>query len=324
MYYKKSMKVAIQNTIQKEYGIGIKSIAKAPRQFVAETFVVTTKENKKLFCKVIDKPLFIPQVIASLPVLQNIHVLGYTKINYPIATQSGDLYVLYDKILIVLFNYIDAKQSYEFDNYQLGKLLAEVHQLTPQITARVPQEDFSFKHKESFADKLQEIITSHSKDALQTRLRVLLRNHREYILGCYANFIKLGEFCKNQDYDMKITHGDAPGNILVKDSQTLYLVDWDDILLAPAERDVWFLRKNRSFMKGYTSIFPHFSISQNLVDYYIYSRYFNDLVEYWAEIIGLFDRDHREENFNSMKQELFQDDGWLYPAVKDLSVSSVL
>ena len=37
-----------------------------------------------------------------------------------------------------------------------------------------------------------------------------------------------------RDIEFVITHGDGPGNILKDASGEIYLVDWDDVLLAPA------------------------------------------------------------------------------------------
>jgi len=102
------MDLKLKNILSENFDISIRSIKNAPRQFVAKTYVIEANSGEKYFCKVIDKSLFIPSMIKSLPVLQNIHQLGFERINYPLLTKLGGLYVMHNSALVVLFNYIDA------------------------------------------------------------------------------------------------------------------------------------------------------------------------------------------------------------------------
>jgi thiamine kinase-like enzyme len=87
-------------------------------------------------------------------------------------------------------------------------------------------------------------------------LRKVLREHESEIHHYYKALQKLMVLCKQQQFEMVITHGDAGGNVLVKSPTDLYIVDWDEILLAPRERDLWVSDGNADFIKGYKSIFP--------------------------------------------------------------------
>lgn len=311
------MKINLQQVLATNYDLNIDSIVDAPRQFVAETFIVNTKDQGKYFCKVIDKKLFIDGVIASLPALVSIHELGFDRINYPIPSKSSDLYVYENDNLVVLFNYINAPQNYDYDNYVLGQTLAQVHKLTSKVRVPIPKESFKYKHLNIFEDRLQEIISFKNSDGINNNLSNLLNERQKEILDFYKKFLQVAEACQNKKYQLFITHGDSPGNILVKSPKDIYIVDWDDILLAPVERDLWFLKTNQDFMSGYRSVFPEFTFDERLTNYYILSRYFNDLIEYWTEITGQFDFDHRISNFEQMRKELFEESGWLYPVVRE-------
>jgi len=311
------MKFDLKKVIETNYNLNINLIDDAPRQFVAQTFIVRT-ERKTFFCKVVDKKSFIPGLIASLPALYNIHQLGFKKINYPILTNSQKLYVMHGDTLVVLFNYIDAIQNYTYDNFTFGVTLAKIHNLSSRLTAYPPKESFEFKHKKTFENETMDIINSNDKSEVATNLRNLLKERKKEIFQIFDNFLEVSKKCKKQKWHVVITHGDAPGNILVKSPKNFYIIDWDDILLAPAERDLWFFEEKEEFINGYKSVFPDFSLNQDAVSYYTYSRYLNDLVDYWREIVGENSLSHKRKNFQQMRKELFEKSGWLYPVLKSV------
>jgi len=314
-------KADLKKILIKHWNLQIVSLSDAPRQFVAKTFFVKT-ESKTYFCKVIDKPLFIEGVVNSLPALANIHNIGYDRINFPISTRNGDLFVKANETLIVLFNFIDAPQNYDYDNAVLGKTIAEIHKLSPQITTPIKHEQFEFKHANMFTKKLDQLSSEVGRDEIVTDLHKLMKANYSKIVSAYKKFQLVAKGCLNAELESVITHGDAPGNVLVKSPDDIFIVDWDDILFAPAERDLWFMADEQDFMSGYLNEIPGYMPNQIVLDYYLLNRYFNDLVEYWAEILGDFDEEHRKSNFKQLNKELFREDGWLHPMVeKSLSNS---
>jgi len=305
----------LTNLIRDNWGFVVSSITDAPRQFVAKTYFVNT-DHGKFFCKVIDKKLFIPAVIKSLPTLKEIHCLGLDRINFPIPTVTNELFAIHDGSLVVLFNYIDAPQSYDYDNAELGKLLAEIHKLSQKVKAETQNETFMFKHADIFEERLASLAQLESIDVDEQSASKLLQRSYDDLITLYKIFQNLALTCQKKSWQMVLTHGDAPGNILVKSPDDFYIVDWDDILLAPAERDLWFLIDKDDFLEGYKLGRKDFVVNEVAAQYYLLSRYFNDLVEYWAEIFGESGEAHKASNFNEMKRELFEEDGWLYPQVK--------
>lgn len=310
------MKKNLKKIIQDQYDIDIISIVDAPRQFVAETYFINSSSGK-YFCKIIDKQLFIPGIINSLPILKNINKLRFERISHPISTVTNSLHVVNKGILIVLFNFINAPQNYSYDNFSLGKLIAEIHDLTPKVTVNAPIESFYFKYVDSFKRKLNNIINLESSNKSENDLSDLMKNNNKELLKLYNKFMKLSNSCRSDNLAMVLTHGDAPGNILVKSPKDIYIIDWDDILLAPAERDMWFLQDKIEYLEGYVSVRSNYQINKNAATYYLFSRYFNDLVEYWTEILGEKEESHKETNFQQLKKELFEDGGWLYSLIKD-------
>jgi len=181
------------------------------------------------------------------------------------------------------------------------------------------QENFEFRHMNSFEDKLKTILSLKRKTSPLSDLTFIIGENESEIRRNYANFLTLAEKCKGKEWEMVVTHGDAPGNILVKSAKDIYIIDWEDIMLAPPERDTWFLQDKAAFINGYKSFFPNYQRNQIAVNYFIYSRYFNDLVEYWVEIVNNSDQVHKRKNLSQMTKELFDENGWLFPQVKKIS-----
>jgi len=303
----------IKLLIKDRYGFQIQSIVDAPRQFVAETYIIESS-NQKYFCKIITKPLFIPHVLDSLPILKGIHQTGFDRLNYPISALNGDLYQYQNNVLIVLFNYIEAPQSFEYDNYALGKLIASLHKITPPIGIFLPEENFSYKYQNEFENQLTQILIVNHEDKIVISLQKLISKYETEMKNDYDNFIKLSQKLKETKQAKVITHGDPGGNILVKSPKDLYLIDWDDILLSAPERDTWFFQDNLKFIKGYQGVFSNYSPNPKLNHFFTYKRYFEDLMEYFTEILGSGSETYRLKNLKALEHDCFE--GWLRPAIR--------
>lgn len=107
------MKPEFRTAIENNYGISIWKCISGPRQFVAQTYILEDNKGCQYFCKLVDKPLFIAEIIKSLPAIAQMHANGIDRIAYPIKARDG-LHVFVGNTLVVLFNYIPAPQSYDY------------------------------------------------------------------------------------------------------------------------------------------------------------------------------------------------------------------
>lgn len=310
------MKSSYLAAIEDCYDIKIVDQKPGPRQFVAETHILTDPNGIKYFCKIVDKPIFIPRIIASLPTLDEMHQLGVNFINYPIKTTRGDFHVMMDDgSLLVLLNYIDAPQNYEYDPFVLGQRIGQIHDLTPQLKMKIPAEDFILAHQFYFEDPMWSIVPE-TNDDVASSVKKLLEKYREEVSLYFSNFTQLSKKLRNANHNLVITHSDFPGNTLVKTPTEIYIVDWDEIRLAPAERDTWFLEDRPDFLQGYRTVFPSYQVNQRLRQFFIYLRYLNDVAEYLVEVNTHHSDDHRQKNLDALAVFF---EGWLAPTVRNLS-----
>ncbi|MBD3363164.1 phosphotransferase [Candidatus Dojkabacteria bacterium] len=309
------MQKKIRRYIEIEYGIKIKKIEIAPRQFVAETWFIETDSGIKYFVKVVEKPLFIPEIIKSLPVLDAMHKAGINRINWPLRTISGKLFLKKSTKLIVLYNAIDAPQSYNYSEKVLGRLLAKIHEVTKQIKISTPEENYEFTYKDLFEYRFNGIINGQLvTDDINKQFKKLLREYEKRIIKEYKRLANCSKKMKRLDLPKVITHGDAGGNALVKSFTDIYIIDWDGILFAPRERDIWV--PGEKFLQGYRDVVPDFSPNPTSIAFYILTYYFRSIVHYMGEIISEKSDEHRKKNLYDIEHELFK--GWMVPYLEQI------
>lgn len=187
----------IKSLIEDKYSVKLKKLTSGPRQFVAETFILEAEDGIKYFCKIIKYSKYAERTIQSLPMLEHLYEVGIKNINYPIKTSSGKLYLLQDNTLIILFNYINAKQTFNYSNRRLGKLIAEIHLKTTDITNPIPKEDFSLLYKDDFESFLNEALNPSKTNKYTQELQSIISQYEKEIRNDWNHFKKIIDDCKN-------------------------------------------------------------------------------------------------------------------------------
>jgi thiamine kinase-like enzyme len=304
--------VELKAILQKEYDIDVSDIVSGPRGFVAETFIITSNEVR-YFVKFVNKPLFRQKILASVEIQYLLHRSGFERMNYPIRSIKGEYCIVSEDSVLLVYNYIDAEQSYDYDLRAMGRLEADLHQRDSTSLLNIKQEDFQPQEALSFPDVLQGILESKSNDPIEQDLTRIFHQQEVQLDSDYQLFTVLLEQCrvKAAKYDYVVTHGDAGGNTLVKTPTDLYLIDWDEIILAPAERDIWTLWLKPEFQKGYREISPLFTIDTELYHYYILMMHFTYIIHYLNEIRSSRPLQYRQKTLTKMSKEIA--DGWIKP-----------
>ena len=310
-----ALSTPLQKIIATEYGLPGAQIAVAPRQFVAETYRVTTPEQRTYFCKVVDKPIWIPKIIGSLPVLDALHRAGFERANYPIKTTFGAFHVMVGNTLVALFSFMEGQQTETFDDEAFGYLLGQVHRLTDKINVDVPRERFALKHGDTFEGQFDRLLAASVDDPVLVGLQRVLRNREVEIRRQYAILQRVIAECNQVDFPLVITHGDPGGNVLAKSPTDLFLVDWDEIMLAPAERDIWIHDTRQAFMAGYRRAFPDHQPNPLARRYCIASQHFDYMAYYLADITSNLLVEERTTKLRGFEAYF---EGWIKPFLESL------
>ncbi len=97
---------------------------------------------------------------------------------------------------------------------------------------------------------------------------------------------------KNQPTHYVLCHSDIHGgNVLIDENNSIYIVDWDDPMMAPRERDLMFIGggvanvwnkpdEEAFFYKGYGTI----EINKMILAYYRHERIVEDIAQFVQEL----------------------------------------
>lgn len=302
--------------LSEQYGIEKPAIRPGPRQFVAETFIVRVKNEDKFFLKVVPKTDFPRKIVKSLPTLKYLVESGLKNISNPVFTVANKLLVEDEKYIYVLFVFIEGKQTFNYDNRLLAEFLAELHHIKVKAQIPIETESFSSYVDELFPKTYNTLLTYKGDNAIIKELQEVLEPYKQELQTDWTTFQGIANECKQNSRDeFVITHGDAPGNIILNKTGEIYIIDWDDIMIAPPERDIWFLKDKKDFVEDYLRNNPNFKWNYIFYSYYVYWRMFDDLFGWIGEIMAKNLQAHKVKNLNDLKKDYFN---WLRPLVRNL------
>jgi len=306
--------VKLLELISKQYGIDSPEIMPGPRQFVAETFIIRVEKENKYFLKVIPQTNFPRKIIKSLPTLEFLVEVGIDTISNPIPTNDGSLFVEDNKYIYVLFAFIEGEQTFDYDNRLLAKFLAKLHLVSKEEKTNVERETFSSYVDELFPKTIKTAFQNNN-DSVASELKEVLSPYQSELETDWETFQSIANECKRQSTErFVITHGDAPGNIIAHEGK-IFVIDWDDSMFAPPERDIWFLKENKKFMAEYLRNIPGFEWNDKFYAYYVLWRTFDDLFGWIGEIVSDKSDEHKMKNLQDLKKDYFD---WLRPLVRNL------
>jgi spectinomycin phosphotransferase len=127
---------------------------------------------------------------------------------------------------------------------QLGVALRQIHAVppTPELTRMVGREAFRPTRRELIADLEALLTTTAADDPLAGELAGFWRARQGVIDGLVERAATLGRHLARSSFPRVLCHGDLhTWNVLVDADQQPWIVDWDEAILAPQERDLMFV-----------------------------------------------------------------------------------
>jgi spectinomycin phosphotransferase len=223
------------------------------------------------------------------------HVLG------PLPTSTGAPYVLVDGFALALYPMLEASMGAEVGLSppqwrQLGAALQQIHRvpLTPELGRMVGREAFRPTRRELVADLEALVATAAPDDPAAWKLAGCWRAWQDVIGALVRQADALGRHLARSSFPQVLCHADLhTWNVLVDPDQRLWLVDWDEAILAPRERDLMFVvgggighelvrpRDTDCFFQGYGEA----RIDRRLLAYYRTAWAVQDIAAYGEEVL---------------------------------------
>lgn len=261
--------------IKQEYGIIAESITPARRGYYGETWQLNTYD-KKYFIKIVSLKFHKPLYERSFPVLDYLCEQGVDFISKIVKPLQPKLYTNFEGATVGVFEWIDGDNvQNETSKIREYQMLSKIYAASKQ-SFDIPHESFSNEKAELFFHQWQ-TLESMPQDNTTIAILSLFEQNRIKFEQRAERLLKFSELCKTDTSHFYITHGDAGGNV-IKNDDNFYIVDWDDPVYAPPERDAWFCMHWDWAMNAFNT-----SLKQNGIDYllrperlayYCYSAFF--------------------------------------------------
>ena len=290
----------LKDVIAGEYKLGIIKIKPAKRGYYGETWKLVTRD-KCYFAKLDYFNRHQDIFKNSLPVVDYLCSNGIGFINNVLKTQNGKHSTTFGQAILGIFEWVDG-ENMETDDTKTPEyqMLCDVYKLTKQ-GFDIPVMEFTDASAIQFYRKW-ELIKSSPQNKTCDIVLSILQQHSQKLNQCYSRLSHISQLCKRETPDFYFTHGDAGGNFLVKNNR-FYIVDWDEVMYAPIERDAWVMSCHAWAVELFNDTLAKKKIPYILrperLAFFCYHMFFHYLNEFIEDFI-LHDQTHEiEEYFSS-------------------------
>ncbi|HEV2006188.1 MAG TPA: aminoglycoside phosphotransferase family protein [Candidatus Limnocylindrales bacterium] len=177
---------------------------------------------------------------------------GLEAVVAPIVTGDGAVSVAVDELHLIAYPFVEGRLAAEvgLDNEQwteYGRIVGALHKtrLSSELAASLPREQFRPNWTAQFQRVQAGVDVYRGDDPVRRQLAEFWQVHRHDIEDLPDRAVDLGRMLAarqaNEDADVPC-HGDIhTHNLLVEPSGGVRVIDWDEALLAPRERDLMFV-----------------------------------------------------------------------------------
>jgi len=260
------------------YGLDVEAMEPGGRGTVAETWIVHA-DGVSRFVKAIPTGRASAPVERSIPLQARLWDAGFTSMARPVATTDGRLSAVAGDHTVVVHDLIDgvATADYPFDAYV--DLLAHLHATTIDVGDLVETFEDTTTLVAPFVAGLRAM---QDPDATALAVKSTVDRLGPTLDEDIAEARRIqGSLAARSGLELVLTHYDAPNNVMIRPDGALVLVDWDDLLLAPRERDTWKHlidpAKADRFLARYRLTVPAYEPDIETLHHYLLKWYFEEV-----------------------------------------------
>jgi spectinomycin phosphotransferase len=304
-------------TLNSSYGIQISVVERlfAGADMHATTYKASAMDGSDYFIKL--KPA--DQSEASTTILSLLQSNGIQQLILPIPAISGPALLRSGNHTLVCYPFVSGQNGFTqtlTDNQwlSLGKTLRQVHSLDvpAALQKQLRRETFSPKWREAVRSLFKALDYGVQGDDITLSLARFMLVNRVTIESLLSGAEQLSQQLQQQPWEPVLCHADIHGgNVLLAEDGSLYLVDWDEPMMAPKERDLMFIGGGvgnvwnkpdevKLFYQGYGET----TVDHALLAYYRHERIVEDIALYGQEILleskGVQDKAEMVKQFIAM------------------------
>ena len=230
------------------------------------------------------------EIIVTVPLF--LKSQGIEEIIVPFETTSNQYWADFGEYKIILYPFIEGKDGFEREltdqhRRSLGAAFKRIHtaQLPGELRETIRKEMFSSEWREDMKSFQAQAENQTFNDPTAAKLAEFINSNQTEITHLVERAERLASELRSKPLELVLCHTDIHGgNVLIDSKDQLYIVDWDDPILAPKERDLMFIggriddvwktkREEALFYEGYGKT----EINIMALAYYRYERIIEDL-----------------------------------------------
>lgn len=250
----------LRTTLQDQYNINPILLEFLPLglDYHAGGYRVVSEQGKAYFLKATSRPLYEPRY--TVP--RYLNDQGITSVVAPLHARSGSLWAKLEDWTAIVYPFFDGDTSFTgmtTDQWRkLGDILKQIHQVS------IPAAFYESLRKETFdvteytrwihTFETQYLHSRSDESASQQALKADWLAHQNTIQQMVNSLEKLAGVLQKQSGPYVFCHADLhPANLIRDTNGNVFVIDWDDVMLAPKERDFIFVRDTEAdaFWEGY-------------------------------------------------------------------------
>ncbi|MBL7479877.1 phosphotransferase [Legionella bononiensis] len=250
----------------------------------------------------------------GLSIISILHDSGIKELIVPINTLEGKSSQLSDRFRIIVYPFIHAPNGFtqnltEKQWKQLGTALRSTHEITVPalIQNQLRKESYSTQWREMVRSFYSRIEPDSSDDKITADFKAFFKQNSAQIHRLVDSTEELSKKIHPDPEHYVLCHSDVhAGNILVANDDSIYIIDWDEPMMGPKERDLMFIgggvghvwnkhQEIEYFYEGYGTT----DIDKTMLSYYRHERIVEDLALYGADLLA---QDQSDESRMEMLQ----------------------
>lgn len=236
----------------------------------------------------------------SVTVLDLLHHAGIQQIIAPVKTVLGRTSKHIDDFTLIVYPFVEGQDAFSCNLTKdqwvtLGKVLRQVHEFeVPQsIQGQIRREHYSSKWREAVRALYPHMERNPCGDETAVKLLTFMKEHKEEIHRLVDRAENLSKKIREQSPGYVLCHSDIHGgNVLIDGNSAIYIVDWDEPIMAPKERDLMFIgggvanvwndpQEEQFFYKGYGKT----EVNRVILAYYRHERIVEDIAIYGQKLL---------------------------------------
>jgi spectinomycin phosphotransferase len=295
-------KATLFEVIHREYGLSVERLRFLPTGWTAYCYAADCINGERYFLKLTSDSDLVPFAASDrdfyLPMTYQLRARKLLpNVACPVRTQSKHFTVRFDSYLLILFHFIDGKvvgHDGMSDDVlaKLARMIGILHRSTPEIEVEKPFiEGFDIAFEGDLMEGFDVLagITPGDKRG-RRELCDLLLPLKDELLGHLDRLKELQSLSRAAGKQRVVCHTDLHGeNLMVDERGNLYIIDWENAMIAPPEHDLFFFAGYDYFwdlfLPNYEREFGPASLEGNVFGFYYYRRMLEDLTDWVVRIL---------------------------------------